>query len=441
MPVGLAWHRGTLIAASLKGKVVRASDTNGDGLAETWQAISDDFPAPYGLASQGRAIDVLTKVGLLRLTEPEQENGMPWPWQTVADGWGYTADYHDWAVGLPQDAQGNYYVALPCQQDDRSISAARLRGTIQKLVPQTPTNEQPRAYRLETYSAGQRFPMGLAFNSQGDLFSTDNQGNYNPFNELNHLRFGKRYGFINKLENRADFRPDFEPPAINLPHPWTRSVNGICFLQTPASANVPSGFGPYEGHLIGCEYNGLSLIRMSLELVQGQYQGAAYLFSRPPVDGEATFEGPVVCAVSPEGQLFVGNIHDSGWGGGQNTGSIVRLTPTGAWPLGISTVTALADGLRIDFTGAIDPQAASDAANYTIRSYRRISTPAYGGADQDERDEPVLRAEVAADHRRVDLKLKPLRAGCVYEVRVGTIAGSQTLFPSEAHYSMNKLKP
>ncbi len=148
---------------------------------------------------------------------------------------GYTADYHDWAVGLVRDTDQSYLVALPCQQDDRSPSAARLRGTVQRLIPQTPTSNDPRAYRLETVAAGQRFPMGLAMDRAGRLFATDNQGNYNPFNELNHIQAGKRYGFINKLENKPVFNPPLESPAVNLPHPWTRSVNGICFLNTPAA--------------------------------------------------------------------------------------------------------------------------------------------------------------------------------------------------------------
>ena len=46
----------------------------------------------------------------------------------VASGWGYTSDYHDWSVGLPRDAQGAYYLGLPCQQDDRSDAAAYLRS-------------------------------------------------------------------------------------------------------------------------------------------------------------------------------------------------------------------------------------------------------------------------------------------------------------------------
>ncbi len=174
---------------------------------------------------------------------------------------------------------------------------------------------------------------------------------------------------------------------MNLPHPWTRSVNGICFLNTPAGATGQNVFGPYEGHLVGCEYNGLSLIRMSLEEVAGVMQGAAYMFSAPVTEGQATFEGPVVCSVSPAGELVVGNIHDSGWGGGQNTGSIVKLKPTGQWQLGIAEVKGLPDGLRILFTGKVDPQAAKLASNYAILSYRRISTPAYGGNDQEERHE------------------------------------------------------
>ncbi len=189
----------------------------------------------------------------------------------------------------------------------------------------------------------------------GELFATDNQGNYNPFNELNHLQFGKRYGFINKLEAKPGFAPEFESPAVNLPHPWTRSVNGLCFLQTPAPLQSKGNvFGAFEGDLVGCEYNGLSLVRMSLQKVNGQYQGAAYLFSRPSAVGEATFEGPVCCAVSPEGDLYVGSIHDSGWGGGQNTGSIVRLRPSGDLPLDWMKSARHRKGFEILFTQPID---------------------------------------------------------------------------------------
>ena len=348
MPTAIAWRgSGEMFIASLKGRVLQVIDTDQDDLGDRFEIVSDDLPAPYGLAVNSDSVDVLCKTSLIRLKRDERQSAesnvaVPNNQQVVADGWGYTADYHDWAVGLVREPDGSYFIALPCQQDDRTPAAAKLRGQALKLIPYQ-SEESSRAYRIETVAAGLRFPMGLALSRSGDLFATDNQGNYNPFNELNHLQFGKRYGFINKLEAKPGFAPEFESPSVNLPHPWTRSVNGLCFLDTPAALSdggQRKSFGPFEGDLIGCEYNGLSLIRMSLQKVNGQYQGAAYLFSRPPVDGEATFEGPVCCAISPRGELYVGSIHDSGWGGGQNTGSIVRLQADREMPLGIDEVRA-----------------------------------------------------------------------------------------------------
>ncbi|RMF44554.1 MAG: hypothetical protein D6753_02325 [Planctomycetota bacterium] len=438
MPISFAWNpRGEMFMGSLKGRVFRLQDEDGDGLWDGYQPISDNIPTPYGLWADENAIDVLAKFALLRMRPaPPAEL---WDARVVADGWGYTSDYHDWAVGLERDADGNYYIALPCQQDDRRPEQAYLRGHALKLVPRFASADAHRLYRIESIAAGLRFPMGLVLTRSGDLFATDNQGNYNPFNELNHLRPGLRYGFINKLENKPGFAPPEEPPAINLPHPWTRSVNGVCQLVDPQHPDDPaaSRFGPFEGHLIGCEMNGRALIRMSLQRVGDTYQGAAYLFSRQPDGDEPTFEGPIVCEVAPDGDLYVGNLHDSGWGGGANTGSIVRLTPAGPLPVGIAEVTATRNGFQILFTQPLDRGAAAHSSAYQIRSYRRISTPAYGGDDQDERTEMVDGVEVADDGRRVLLQLPGWRPGFVYEINIGPIgSGGTELFPSQAHYTL-----
>ena len=439
MPIAMAWDaQGKMFIGSLKGRVLEVVDSDGDGLPDDYRLISDELPTPYGLQVSEQGIDALVKFGLLRLT-PAHYGGPIWDTAVVADGWGYTEDYHDWAVGLERDREGHYFMTLPCQQDDRSPAAARWRGHALKLTPaSSPTDG--RLYDVESFAAGLRFPMGLAINASGDLFASDNQGNYKPFNELNHLRYGKRYGFINKLERQPGFALPTESPAINLPHPWTRSVNGICFLDTPESlkqAGRQSLFGPWEGHLVGCEMNGRSLIRMSLQQVGDTYQGAAYLLSRPVTEEEPTFEGPIVCQVAPSGALYVGNLLDSGWGGGNNTGSIVRLTPTGQWPLGIAEVRATPAGLEIDFTQPVDPRLAAQPDRYSIRSYVRIATPAYGGEDQQERMERVQQVKLSADHRRVHLNLTELRAGAVYELNVAAIGlDGARLFPSEAHYTM-----
>ncbi|MBX3412837.1 MAG: c-type cytochrome [Pirellulales bacterium] len=440
MPTGLAWRPdGTLVFSSLKGQVWQARDTDGDSLEDTAQVLSDDLAAPYGVAIAGDAVDVINKYALLRLHDDDGD-GRAERTERLVSGWGHTHDYHDWAVGLVASAAGEYYIALPCQQDTRDEPAAYLRGRALRLAPREPTPDDPARFALEEWCAGLRFPMGLALNREGDLFATDNQGNYTPFNELNHLRQGKRYGFINKLENRPGFRPEATLAAIDIPHPWTRSVNGICFLNTPDAVRDELGrdlFGPFEGHLLGCEYDTRSLVRMSLEQVGGEYQGAVYPFSRAPAAGEESLLGPLVCQVAPDGDLYVGNIRDSAWGGGANNGSIVRLCPRAELPPGIAEVRATNDGFTIAFTRPAERAQLENVKFYSVSSFRRIPTSDYGGPDQDRRTEKILAAEATPDGRQVRLRLEELREGFVYEIRIRPMDGVRWE-PAEAFYTLRR---
>lgn len=443
MPIALAWTpTGELLIGSLKGRVWRGTDEDDDGLEDALQPISDELAAPYGIAATEDHIDVLCKYGIVRLHD-RNGDGVADRHEVVASGWGHTDDYHDWVVGLPIDESGSYYVAIPCQQDDRSLPAAVYRGTVLRLSPRVPSSAAPRHFTLEQISAGHRFPMGIARNRAGQLFVTDNQGNYNPFNELNHVLPGARYGFLNKVERIDGFEPPLTPPAIDIPHPWTRSVNGICFLETPSHlAEEEKIFGPFEGHLLGCEYDTRRLIRMSLEEVDGWIQGAAYPMAEAHERASDGFQGPVQCALSPSGEVYVASIRDSGWGGGNNKGSIVRVVPDLAnLPAGIAEVNVESGGFRIRFTRPINKTLAADVNTYTISSYRRKSTPAYGGDDIERRQERITQANVADDELSVELKLNDLRAGFVYEFRLKNLAKPEQLFyPAEAHYTLRKLR-
>jgi len=450
MPSGLSWRPdGRLIFSSLKGQVFEAIDRDGDGTEDCLNLLADGLPAPYGVRADAVHIDICAKYALLRLHTADKSGRRI---DTIASGWGYSSDYHDWAVGLPRSERGEYFLGIPCQQDKRSPAAARFHGSVLRLTPRKPTLDDPRLFALTPISSGHRFPMGLALDRAGELFVTDNQGNYKPFNELNHVRPGTHFGFINFLD-RGKPAPPRTPSAIDIPHPWTRSVNGICFLYTPnrehRAGSVSDGrtvadasgsvLGPLEGHLIGCEYDTRRLIRMTLQRVGDTFQGAAYPLSIPPSDPQRGFLGPLVCAVSPRGELYVGSIRDSGWGAGANVGEIVRVQiQPDKLPCGIAEVQATHDGFRIDFFRPIDRELAAKIESYTIQSYRREPTPAYGGPDRDRRTEKVTGATVSGDARGVTLKLAAMRPGFVYELRVRNLApGGGEFHPAESHYTLN----
>ncbi|MEX2174362.1 MAG: c-type cytochrome [Pirellulaceae bacterium] len=443
MPTGFSWSPGKeLYFSSLKGQVFRATDTDGDNLEDRLETFADGLATPYGIFATKNHVDVLTKTGLVRFLN---HDGLALSAQVIASGWGFTDDYHDWAVGLVRGEKGEYYLGLPCQQDNRSAAAAQHRGKLLKLVPRERARNEFREFDIEVVSSGHRFPMGLARNRAGDLFVSDNQGNYNPFNELNHVRPGAHFGFINANEKEQGFQPPpLAAPAIDIPHPWTRSVNGICFLDTPQELWQGPGkgiFGPLEGHLVGCEYDTRALIRMTLQKVGDTYQGAAYPLSIPPDNVDDGLLGPIVCAVSPQGELYVGNIRDSGWGAGNNIGDIVRIEiEPEKLPCGIAEVRATPTGFTLDFFRPIDRAKASDPANYSLASYRRESTSAYGGANLDRRSEKLAGIEISPDGRRVTLRLDDLRAGFVYEFQLKPLSpGREPFHPAEAHYTLRRV--
>ena len=452
MPTAFAWNgAGDLFVASLKGRVWRFPSGGEDESSFHGFPISDELAAPFGIVARGDQLDVITKGGLLRLTDTDGDRRTDVT-QTIASGWGHTDDYHDWAIGLPTDDAGNYFASIACQQDDRSEAAAHMRGKVVKLSPRKASPGNPHLFEVSEVTGGHRFAIGIARSKRGDLFVSDNQGNFNPYNELNHVRPGLRYGFINQLEkSKLDNRP-LTSPSINIPHPWTRSVNGICFLeQATESAEVnesnANGFGPFEGHLVGCEYDTRRLVRMSLQRVGNTYQGAIYPFSRVEHGTENPLLGPVSCAVSPSGSLFIGEMRDSGWGAGNNTGQVVRLRYSESdLPCGIAEVRAVSNGFEIEFTQPIDVAKARDRRNYEISSATRISTPAYGGDDRDRRRETIRQIIVSEREGGglpiVRIEMEDLRIGYVYDFHLKSIAPADLdFFPAEAYYSLNALVP
>lgn len=446
MPTAIAWRpNGKLVFASLKGQVYEATDTDKDGCEDRLTLLAEGLPAPYGIHAGPGYVDVSVKFGLLRIWDADLAGSKRM--EVIASGWGYTTDYHDWAIGLPRNVKGEYFLGIPCQQDKRSTIAARYHGNVLKLSPREPTANDPRRYSISPISAGHRFPTGLALFGD-DLFVTDNQGNYNPFNELNHVRPGAHFGFVNTLD-RGKPTPPQTPPAIDIPHPWTRSVNGICVLSTPrefADLYHNVAFHHFETHLIGCEYDTRRLIRMTLDKIGDTYQGAAYPLSIVPQDPARGMLGPLSCAVSPLGQIYVGSIRDSGWGAGNNVGELVRVGLDFAkLPCGIARVTATNKGFKLEFTRPVDPVASGKLENYAIQSYRRQATPAYGGPDLDRRTEtptsvsvtpaqptPVFHAPIF-----VTLHFDSLRPGFVYEFKLKNLApGGGEFYPAEAFYTL-----
>ncbi|MEX0820212.1 MAG: hypothetical protein WD070_11495, partial [Pirellulaceae bacterium] len=92
------------------------------------------------------------------------------------------------------------------------------------------------------------------------------------------------------------------------------------------------------------------------------------------------------------------------------------------------------------FTSPIDRHAASQQDSYSVSSYTRVSTPAYGGTDQNRRQEQLAGIQVVDDGLRVEIQIDDLREGYVYELHLKNLApGDREFFPAEAHYTLRTI--
>ncbi len=425
MPTAITWRPdGTLAFCSLRGQVFLLHDTEGNGVDVSLTVFEEGLAAPYGLIADGPDLIVAQKPELLRLRDTDGD-GRCDRREVIATGWGYNDNYHDWTCGIIRDAQGRLYVGLGSDyaQAGRDPLTQKWRGKILRIDS---------AGQITLLGRGFRYPTGLAITPDNQVFISDNQGVGNTFNEINHLIDGGKYG-VPSLEDGADPGPSLNP-AIQIPHPWTRSVNGIFFL----GATPP---GPFSGHGIGCEYDLRFLMRFSLQRVGNTYQGAAYPFSLPEQPAQGGLLGTLSGGQAPNGDIYIGSIYDSGWLGGPNVGELVRLRPKDAPPLGIQEITAFDRGFVVKFTQPMPLEAARDTSRYNISGYTRKWEGAYATPDSGRHNVTVESAEISADGRSVKLTVDKLQENYVYDIFCGKLSDDprKPLWPAVGHYTMNRI--
>jgi glucose/arabinose dehydrogenase/mono/diheme cytochrome c family protein len=422
MPTAMAWSdEGKLYVTSLKGHVYAVERSMGGELEDQLVLFAEGLAAPFGITFVGDTAIVAHKPEILIFPKPfRRQAGFV---NVLASGWGYTDDYHDWTTGIVRDSQGWYYIGLGSDyaHKNRPATESKHRGNILRFNLDG---------KLESVATELRYPVGLAMTRDDRLFVTDQQGVQNCFNEINFIRPDRRYGVPAKLDVRTD--EPAEPAAVQIPHPWTRSVNGLCVWPEDSGH-------PFAGHLVGAEFNTRFLIRATVQHIDGVAQGAVYPLSKPgETNGPEELVGPICVAFSPDGDLYVGSLHDSGWLGGLNTGDIVRFRASGELPNGLREVRATRDGFAIKFLHPVDAAAATKPAAYTISGYTRVWQGEYATPDSGRHTVTVKSATLSDDGRTVSLSLDGLRTGHVYDIAVGNVA-AEKLWPNTAAFTLHKV--
>lgn len=396
--------------------------------------------APEGVG-KGKPIYVAQRGELSRLVDDDWDRHIDRV-ETAGQGWDLSGSYHEYCFGPARDKNGDLWITLNIPFGDEPFGPKDWRGWAVRITPDG---------NLHFECAGLRSPCGIGASPDGEVFYTDNQGEWCPTNKLAVLKRGDFHGHPHGIGSakRAESgveHPGAIPDGILMPE----AAQSIPHLRLPAvwfpydkvgkSAagfqwDLTKGkFGPFEGQIFMGDQHHAAIYRISLEEVAGQWQGAVYPF-------RSGFQcGIVRVAFLPDGSLAVGQTN-RGWGSrGMKPWGVQRAVWTGKVPFEIHTMSATKDGFRLRFTKPVDAATAADPASYAMSSYTYELHAKYGSDEMDTRALTISKAIVAADGLGVDLVVEGLREAYVHELHAPGLrsADGAPLLHKDAYYTLNR---
>lgn len=408
----------------------------------TYTKFASGLHEPLGLAYHEGSIYVNQRSELTKITDTDKD-GKADLFQTICT-WPISGNYHEYAYGPLFLKNGDMLVTLNLSWIGRAESLTKWRGWMLKVTPDG---------KVIPFAAGMRSPAGFGFNSAGDIFFAENQGDWISSGRITHIEQGdfaghpaslnwsnekdsplkdlKRDQFPDSIGSMFEFGkqiPHMKQPAVIFPH----TLMGI---STSAVTTIPSGFGPFEGQLLVGDQGHSKIMRAYLEKVNGKYQGACFPFL------EGFSSGVLRLLWGMDHTLFVG-MTSRGWAStGQSVYGLQRVTWSGSIPFEIKAMKATSDGFDIEFTKPIDKKNKDYSSLFKITGFTYVYHKKYGSPVVDQKDCPVSKADVSADGLSVKLHVSGLREGYVHQLDVTNLksSGGETLLHKVAYYTLNAI--
>ena len=422
------------------------------GKAPTFRMAYDGLSEPLGLLAargwKGPTDWIYTSQrGELSRMRDDDGDGAVDRLETVSEAWGISGNYHEYCFGPAQDANGDFWLTLNRPFGEEPFGHQDWRGWAVRIDASGKPHWE---------CAGLRSPCGVAASPEGEIFYTDNQGEWCPTNKLSVLHAGEFHGHpwgivsAQRPESNVEYPGDVEAiakdglllpeamrriPHLRLPAVWFpydkmgKSAAGFVWDATGGK------FGPFTGQVFVTDQHHASVMRVALEKVDGEWQGACFPF-------RSGFQCGIIRAEWwPDGSLMVGETN-RGWGSrGQKPWGIERAVWTGKVPFEILAMSATPTGFRLTFTQPVDAASAGDPKSYAMTSYTYELHEAYGSAEMDTKPCTVTKATVAPDGRSVELVVEGMRAMYVHELHAEGVKSAESLplLHTEAYYTLNRL--
>ena len=447
--------KGTLVVTNRRGDVWMRGHPDG-----TWRRFASGLYEGFGLVAPDETeVLVIQRPEVTRLRDTDGD-GVADVYETLSDDWGITGSYHEFSYGLARDRAGNVYASSGLCSFGRGVDLPWVRGPLrtEQYLPWAGPGAVPDGHRSVAayqgwafqispagrwvpFASGFRQPLGVGVSPQDELFISDCPGAWVPTSTLTHVEKDAFYGHPDSLKwhpelkdkqlGQAEVTALRRPPSIYLP----RGLMGTSPGQ-PVWDQTAGRFGPFAGQVFLGDVSAL-LMRVDLEKVAGAHQGAAFPFLR----GQGLRLGGMHNAFGPDGALYLGQTV-RGWMATEGNEGLQRVVWDGTTPVEIQTFRLSDRGFTLRFTTPM-AAAAAEARHYKFRRFQYNHHPLDGSLRVNQVEVPVTEARLAPDGLTVELTLLELQPDHIYELVVAREVVSragQALLNATAYYTLNRLR-
>lgn len=404
------------IVAMWNGDVWRVDGIMRPAPAELrWRRIASGLFQPLGVKFRGDELFVICRDQLARLHDLNGNGEIDFI-ESFNNDHQVTEHFHEFAMGLQIDDDGNFYYAK---------SARHARDS---LVPHHGTLLRVSAdgTRTDIVATGFRAANGVCLNDDGSFFVTDQEGHWTPKNRINRVRPGGFYGNIYGYSEVTDTSDAaMEPPMVWITNNMDRSPAEL--LWVPKNA-----WGSLGGSLLNLSYGTGKIFLVPHEEVGGVWQGAVCELPLPAF-GTGIMRG----RFGLDGELYACGMF--AWAGNAvEPGGFHRIRRTGLSAHLPVAVRATRDGMVLTFSEPLDP-AEVTPGSFALKFWSARRTANYGSPHLDERAVEITAAEFAPDARELTLSIPGMAATGFYELVVKLRALDGSVMERTLHGTIHEL--
>ena len=364
-----------------------------------WQRIATGLFQPLGLKVVNGKIHLTCRDQLCVLHDLNGDREIDF-YECLNNDHQVTEHFHEFAMGLQTDVQGNFYYAKSGRHALKAVVPHH--GTLLRVSPD--------GERTEILANGFRAANGVCLNPDGSFVVTDQEGFWNPKNRINWVTldpsgkpkfYGNLFGYTD-VTDESDSA--MEPPLCWITNAFDRSPAELLWVDSPK-------WGPLNGALLNLSYGYGKVFLVPHEPVGPHMQGGMIELPMP-----AFPTGVMRGRFNPaDGDLYVCGMF--AWAGSAiQPGGLYRLRATGR-PMHLpKELHATKAGLKLTFTEPVDVKAIKPD-QFQIQTWSLKRTANYGSKHYDEKTLKVNSVMVSSDGQTVTVDVADLQPTWGMEIK------------------------